>query len=763
MRSLLLVLGFCLVSGVVAQSSQSVPVQQVVLFTSGVGYFEHGGSVRGNGTTELRFLTEQINDVLKSLVVQDLGGGRVGSVVYPSQDPLDRTLRSFAVDLTGTPSLGALLNQMRGAAVRLRLGGQTVNGTILGVESQRRTTDGGTTEAWVLNLLTGGTLRSIPLTEVAELTLVDAALQDELTKALTALAQARDQDRKPVTIQFQGTGTRRVRLGYIVETPVWKTSYRLLFGEEAGEGHLQGWAIVENQTEADWEGVRLSLVSGRPISFIQNLYDPLYRQRPVVTDDAYAALLPQAYDRGLQGRGGRRADMADGQPSTIRITGQGRPGVLSGRIVDAATGSPIPGASISIVGTTRGAISDVDGNFFVLGLAGRDNLTVQASFIGFKTARLNRVSPGSVLDVQMREDVTDLQEVVVEDARPINQKDAIGAPQVVALDASASVQAQATTGDLGAFYEYVIADVDLPRQRSAMIPIVTQDIAAQQLSIYNPGTNRAHPYLGARLRNSTPLHLAGGPVTVYAGGSYAGDARLPDLAPDQQRLLSFAVDLQVEAAVTSSGGRGTVESVRIVDGVLTYQQRQHTAHTYTFVNSDEAARTVLIEHAFRAGWDLEDTPDPVESTDTHHRFEITVAAKDTTRFTVREQDAGRQRIQLVATSQNQLQYYVQMQGMPKATRDALQRAISLFQAVSRLRREQSQHQQQINSITREQNRIRENMRTIDQNSDLYKRLLRKLSEQEDQIETAQRAIERLNREIVQKEQDVRRYLETLDV
>src|SRR5215475_3492051 len=95
--------------------AQSVPVTKVMLFSSGVGYFEHAGTVRGDVSTELRFKASQINDILKSLVLQDQDGGRIGVITYPSQDPIGKTLRSFQVDITKNPSLADLLNQLRGA------------------------------------------------------------------------------------------------------------------------------------------------------------------------------------------------------------------------------------------------------------------------------------------------------------------------------------------------------------------------------------------------------------------------------------------------------------------------------------------------------------------------------------------------------------------------------------------------------------------------------------------------------------------------
>src|SRR4029079_5453441 len=252
--------------------AQSVPVTKVMLFSSGVGYFEHAGTVHGNSSTELRFKTSQINDILKSLMLQDQDGGRIGTVTYPSQDPLSKTLKSFQVDIAQNPTLADLLNQLRGARVSVQTAGERLAGTVMGVEvRQKASTLGQPIASPVLNLLSGATIRSVELQQISSLSLDDPQLEDELGKALAALAQARDQDKKPVTIAFTGAGDRRVRIGYVVETPVWKTSYRLLLEPKSNVARIQGWAIVENQTESDWNNVSLSLVSGRPISFTLDL------------------------------------------------------------------------------------------------------------------------------------------------------------------------------------------------------------------------------------------------------------------------------------------------------------------------------------------------------------------------------------------------------------------------------------------------------------------------------------------------------------
>src|SRR5687767_3671920 len=267
------------------QQPAQVPVKQVVLFSSGVGYFEHFGSVQGNGSTELQFKTQQINDILKSLVLQDLDGGQVSTVTYPSLDPLSKTLGSFQVNIASNPPLGDLLNQLRGATVTIKTNdAKSVRGTVLGVEKKRRPVGDKdkqeVVEVAVINILDGANIQSVILDEVRDIQLEDAQLRDELARALAAVAQARGQDKKPVAINFRGEGERRVRIGYVVETPVWKTSYRLILGDAKGaganapkpkegepaplpgDGKLQGWAIVENQTDSDWTDVQLSLVSG---------------------------------------------------------------------------------------------------------------------------------------------------------------------------------------------------------------------------------------------------------------------------------------------------------------------------------------------------------------------------------------------------------------------------------------------------------------------------------------------------------------------
>ena len=284
-----------------AKQPVPLPIGQVVLFNSGVGYFQREGEVAGDTHVELSFPTSDVNDLLKSLVLQDMGGGRVQAISYDSQDPVDKILHSFALDLNNNPTYGQILNQARGEKIEVMrqekpgANPHKVSGTIIGMESHR---DAVGKDSFVdveqLNLLTTEGMLSIPLTQVLSVRFQNQTLESEFRRALQVLAGSHDVQKKTVALQFNGNGKRAVKVGYVVERPIWKTTYRLVL-EPNGKLFMQGWAIVENTSDDDWNNVRMVLVSGKPISYRMDLYDPLYIPRPLVEPELFASLRPPVY------------------------------------------------------------------------------------------------------------------------------------------------------------------------------------------------------------------------------------------------------------------------------------------------------------------------------------------------------------------------------------------------------------------------------------------------------------------------------------
>ncbi len=266
-----------------------LPVRHLVLFTNGVGYFEHAGTVVGTQEIELPVPPEHMDDLLQSLVVQDLGGGRVEAVRYGARDPLGRVLSSYALDLSGDPTLAQLLAQARGEAVRIEAG-EPLRGVIVNVERVAVPDEAPRT---LLTLATDDGLQRIDLDEVRAVAFEREALQAELDAALAAIARYRGGDAASVRLRFVGDGEREVRVAYVREMPVWKASYRLAL-EEPGRAELQGWAILDNPTALDLEDVSVWFVAGQPISFVASLYAPVYVDRPRVEVSTAPVLDPVA-------------------------------------------------------------------------------------------------------------------------------------------------------------------------------------------------------------------------------------------------------------------------------------------------------------------------------------------------------------------------------------------------------------------------------------------------------------------------------------
>ena len=275
-----------------------LPIKQVVLFNSGVGYFQREGDIDGDARVNLLFATSDVNDLLKSLILQDLGGGRIGAVSYDSQEPLDRILRSFAIDLDTNPTFGQILNQARGERIEIQLVSKdkAIPGRLVGqiVGMETRPGPDGKHAIDILNLATADGLQSIALDQFLGVRFLNPALESDFQRALKVLAGSRDSSKKSVGLAFNGAGKRGVRVGYVVERPIWKTTYRLRI-EPKGKASLQGWALVENTSDDDWTNVRMTLVSGRPISFKMDMYEPLYIPRPTVEPELFASLRPPAY------------------------------------------------------------------------------------------------------------------------------------------------------------------------------------------------------------------------------------------------------------------------------------------------------------------------------------------------------------------------------------------------------------------------------------------------------------------------------------
>ncbi len=312
------------------------------------------------------------------------------------------------------------------------------------------------------------------------------------------------------------------------------------------------------------------------------------------------------------------------------------------------------------------------------------------------------------------------------------------------LNLSEGVQSAATAGNVGELFQYAIrTPVTLSRHESAMLPILNSDVKAEKFSIYNPAVQAKHPVNGLKLTNSTDLHLMQGPITVFDGDTYAGDALIQDIPPGSERLISYALDLDTEVAPESKGHPEQITGIRIAKGTLIIDRKFTRSQEYVVKNSGKKAKKVLIEYALDPAWTLVSPKEPAEKTRDKYRFVVDAKPGVPAKLVVDEERTEPQMIALTNVDENMIALYARSDKLSDKVKAALANVVKQKQAIQDVAQKRGQLEQQIRTINEEQARIRENMGKLDHGTDLYKRYVKKFSDQEDEIEKLRPQIKEL--------------------
>lgn len=639
-----------------------IPLEAVDLFSSGVGTFTHAGIVEGDATIRLTFTTADVNDILKSLVVEDAGGGRV-EISYPSQDPIGRILDSFSLDIGDNPSLAQLLTRARGE--RVILDENRVAGTISGLEYQNLVDDGQVVQRAHLTLLTEDGFRQFRLADVRSIRFADPMLQRELEAALGVLAANRQEDRRIVTLRLTGSGRRQVRISYVREVPVWKSSYRLVLGD-SGEAELQGWAIVENTSESDWQDVRLRLAATQPISFVMDLYSPIYRNRPRVAPPESPIVAPPEFERGVAAApatlDSRQRDFVAEQEAEAMDSFGGRSGIAG--LADSVTSATNPAGAIA---------------------------------------------------------------------------------------------------ESGSVYE-IVEPVTIARRGAALIPIIQQEVAAEEVLIYDAVALRNLVTRGVRFTNPTDGAFPAGPVTIFADGAYVGDARVPTTAAGEARLLSYAVATGIVVVVERDQSPTEITSVTIADGVVRTQREVRYETTYKLnrvaTESDEEPDTLIVVHPRRGDRELIEPDRDVELTDSTYRFSVPFTGSDL-EVSVAERQVTGQTFALVSMSEDQLVFYASSRAVEPGVATILRELADLRSLVAERQQRVNRLERDLAALYREQERVRANLEVLSREDEIYRTFLERLSRQEAEIDAVREDLSSANEALADAQDQLTDYVGTL--
>lgn len=737
------VLGVTSLPAQAPEPAAPLPVRRVVLYKTGVGYFEHVGDVQGTQNITIRFTSGQLNDVLKSLTAIDLGKGQITGISYNSVAPLQQRLGALRLPLEGSATAEQVLDSLRGARVEVTSAGTVATGRLLTVE--RRSEHVGTqiVSKTVFTVLSDtGEMRTYELSPAVRVRLADRDVRQELGRYLDILGSTREQDVRNMVLTTSGTGSRRLFVSYISEVPVWKSTYRLVVPEK-GKPFLQGWAIVDNTVGEDWTNVQLSLVAGAPQSYIQRLSEPFYTQRPVVPLPSNVLLHPQTHGATLaRGAGG-----------------------VTGQVVDASRAS-IPGVTVSLVDSAGNVVAqtttDADGEYRLPATSGTYEL--RAALAGFRPASVRnvRISSGTDAEHDLMLQVADLSEqVTVSSHEPVPPPPPPATPvrggsplsradKALALEQLSQLEVAATASDLGELFEYRIKEpVTLRKNQSALVPILNAEITAEKVSLWNRGTASGRPLRSMWLTNTTGLTLDGGSVAIIDGEAFAGEGLIEPVKPGERRLISYAADLGVLVSGSQEGAPRRVHRLTARNGILIQEIEDRATWTYTARNEGTTPTTLVVEHTMRPGWKLADGQTPAETAVDAQRFRLVVEPGKEATLAVREVMPGTARVSIGQINSAMIAQLaasgISAAELERVLKPVLDKRAELDAVSTHLQNLSDERDR----VVHDQARVRENMKALRGSAEerqLLQRYTRQLDEQETTLERLRQEIQKVSAE-----------------
>ena len=640
---------FC-VAGATAEpmknfSGEDIPLKKVTLYSSGVAHYVHKGKVSGSGDIELLFSPAQINDVLKSLVVTDPGATSL-AVNYQSEDTLRKTLESLKIDISTASTLYDILKAQKGAEVEL-FTPQQITGKILSVDKNSAKE----TDSFFISLATKDGIHIIAFSDIQSFKFTDEKRNEALHTALELILDASAKSRKKLTVKIDAKGERNIGLSYVMEAPVWKASYRLDMG--ADKAAFQAWAIIDNSTDLDWKDITLTLTTGKPVGFTQNLYAPYYTYRPEVPLAIAQAAEAETFDS---------ADMG---------------------------------------------------------------------------VEYKRAAPMAKRYITLSEKAADLPETAYDEADRENYSDYF--------------ENQVEVGNAGEMFAFTPSKpVTLERQQSTMIPLTLAALPAEKYSVFSsiPHNQSVNPKFCISIENTSGLKLPAGPITVFDGGEYAGDALLEFLPESEKRLIAYGDDIEVTGSRREASSQ-TVETVKMADGIMTTSYRHVKSTSYLIKNADKKERAVIVEHIKNGGFDLTTKQALVETTANKYRFKCKAAGNTGIELKVEESRIYQSKQKIFDMNSNVFISYTTNSEMPEKIQKAFASIITEKEKVTAEEKTLKTLQDRQTEITKEQDRVRKNLEAVGSESQQGKAFLTKLLKLESELENLKTdiisAAERVNK------------------
>jgi hypothetical protein len=353
---------------------------------------------------------------------------------------------------------------------------------------------------------------------------------------------------------------------------------------------------------------------------------------------------------------------------------------------------------------------------------------------------------------------------------PLNGRSfaALVSPGALAIDRARShSEVAAAPQEIGDLFEYKLKEpVTIPKNRSALVPIVQSAIEAEKVSVWNERAGFPRPQRALWLTNTSGLTLDGGSFSVLEEETFAGEGIFDPIRPGEKRLVSYATDLELGVGSSAASAPQRVTRVRISHGVITQVSEVRENKTYTFRNEESTPRIVIVEHPVRPDYELRGAARPEETTAGWMRFRVHVEPKQTATLTIEESRSVETTVALTNIADNQVDLFVRERSVNKTVEDALRRILTQKKAIDDLDQQTSAREEEAMKIFDDQQRLRENMKALKGSADekaLLQRYTRQLGDEEDRLETLRKGSQQLEAQHEAAQAELDRLIENLSL
>jgi hypothetical protein len=674
----------------------NLKIEKIIIFKHGISYFQLKGAIEGSGTLELEFTVDEMNDILKSLFVLDTSEkGYISSISYDAALESEQLLKNIMIDIPNVNSFTSLITQLKGAKVSIKLGAsasKTKTGTIMGLEELEKVKNEIKITEKLLILLTeeNGKIVKIPFSEITEFNILNKDIMNDLKFFLDTIIAGIKKDSKKIKIHCESEkgdkNEREILVSYLHESPIWKTSYRLIMSkkqEEENKSLLAGYSLIENVTNQDWENIELILVAGMPVSFIYDFYRPIHMKRPVIEPPKVLSAKPTEIEEGMEINDYKAYEEEEVMARERSMVGGGAQKKMK---APAPRAEPAP-------------------------------------------SRM----PGGLSDEQF-------------------------------IDKMKS-STKTETKSLGELFEYRISKpVSIKRKKSALVPILTEEVKAKKILLYNKEQHEKNPDACLEVTNNTDLILERGPVTIIYDDNLAGESILPFMNQGDTRLLNYAVEQAVLVNTEQQSENKNIHKVSF-GGAYCYEYFYTSlTNTYKIKNKTEESKILYIDHPKKTEYKFVETPVEPEETANYWRFKLTLKQKEAIEFKLRERKENYSSYYIWNWNKedilNKVSFYMKKQFIDQELESTLKNIAELLGDLNRVEEKKSKLETEQNQMTEEQTRLRENIKVLGestQEATLREKYVNKLTLQENRFEEIKAEIKKLenrigslNREIEEK-------------